>query len=169
MDKALKDNSLVLSKKVNKSGGFDYLLKNGAKLGNILNALPSGIINKSETGIGATSLELSSERNSIIVLPTIQTAKSKATQKIHYFSSESSDKIRVKGKRDFLKEYLKNMKGMYKKFTVVADSLPQLLESLGNNAYTEYFLLLDEIDSIQKDSTFRNRMETCMEFYLQLL
>jgi hypothetical protein len=167
MDNIVKDSSFIISKKLNKTSGYDYLLRNGAKLGEVLHKLPSGIVNKTETGIGATSLELKAERNSIIVLPTIQTAKSKGIGKVHYFSSEASTsgKIKTQGKKDFLQDYLKKMDGTYKKFTVVADSLPQLLESLGDSAFQEYFLLLDEIDSIQKDSTFRKRMETCMEFY----
>ena len=40
--------------------------------------LPHGIINKTETGIGATTLELNSERNSIIVEPLKVTASAKA-------------------------------------------------------------------------------------------
>ncbi len=159
--------SLIIKAGPNKSGGMDYLIKSGVKLNQILDELPSGIINKTETGIGATSLELSSARNSIIVLPTIQTAKSKSGGKVHYFSSEASEtgKIRTKGKKDFLQEYLKRMEGDFKKITVVADSLPQLLDALGDNVYKDYFLLLDEIDSIQKDSSFRKRMETCLEYY----
>jgi hypothetical protein len=162
-----EENPLILSKKSNEKGGYDYVLRNGIILAKIMVELPCGIVNKRETGIGATSLELKADRNSIIVLPTIQTAKSKGIGKVHYFSSEASTsgKIRTKGKRDFLQDYLKKMDGEYKKFTVVADSLPQLLLELGDNVYEEYFLLLDEIDSIQKDSTFRKRMETCMEFY----
>ena len=167
MNYQVKNNKNIINQTPNDDGGQDFLLKTDSKLGDIFDFLPHGIINKTETGIGATSLELSSARNSIIVLPTIQTAKSKGVGKVHYFSSEASEtsKIKTKGKKDFLQEYLKKMEGDFKKITVVADSLPQLLASLGDYARSDYFLLLDEIDSIQKDSTFRKRMETCLEYY----
>jgi hypothetical protein len=35
----------------------------GTYLGNVFNALPQGIINKTETGIGANALELNAPRN----------------------------------------------------------------------------------------------------------
>ena len=47
-------------------------------LSDTITELPHGIINKTETGIGATTLELNSKRNSIIVEPLKVTASAKA-------------------------------------------------------------------------------------------
>ena len=40
------------------------------KLGHIFSTTPWGIIKKNRTGVGATTLEINAERNSIIVVPT---------------------------------------------------------------------------------------------------
>ena len=53
-------------------------VKNGTYLSNTIDKLPHGIINKTETGIGATTVELDSKRNSIIVEPLKVTASAKA-------------------------------------------------------------------------------------------
>ena len=165
MNYQIKNDENILSKIPNNEGGLDFLLKPDSKLGKIFEFLPHGRINKKETGIGATTLELKSERNSIIVFPTRSTAFSKSEGKVHYFNSDKSTKISTQNKVEKLKKYLEDSTITDKKITVVADSLPKLLEIIGETVYTEYFLLLDEIDSIQKDSIFRKRMEICMGFY----
>ncbi len=164
MSYQVKDNKNIISQTPNNEGGQDFLLKTDSKLGEAFDFLPYGRINKKETGIGATTLELSSKRNSIIVFPTRHTAYSKAGKDIHYFNSEKSTKIATQSKVRQLQKYLESQIE-YKKITVVADSLPKLIEVLGESVFDEYFLLLDEIDSIQKDSTFRKRMEICIGFY----
>lgn len=165
MSYQIKDDKKIISQTTNKEFGQDFLLKTESKLGEIFDFLPHGRINKNETGIGATTLELKSERNSIIVFPTRHTAFSKSGGNVHYFNSDKSTKIATQNKVKQLKGYLGKLNIPFKKITVVADSLPQLLEIIGENVFTEYFLLLDEIDSIQKDSIFRKRMEICMGFY----
>ena len=52
----VKKNPYIISQTDNKTGGIDYVLKNGVKLSEVFNFLPSGIIDKRETGIGATTL-----------------------------------------------------------------------------------------------------------------
>lgn len=47
------------------------------RLSNFIQKLPHGIIDKKATGIGATTLEIKSQRHSIIVLPTKKLAYSK--------------------------------------------------------------------------------------------
>jgi hypothetical protein len=160
----IKVNTGILNQKPNKEKGVDFELKLNSKLGNIFHFLPYGRINKKETGIGATTLELCSERNSIIVLPTRSIARSKVDTNAYYYSSDNSIKLETVSKKEKLKKYLSNPQ-RFKKILVVADSLPSLIEVIGNTVFNDYFLLLDEIDSMQKDSTFRNKMETCIEFY----
>jgi hypothetical protein len=156
---------LIIDQTDNDYRGQDFLLKTDSKLGDIFDFLPHGRINKKETGIGATTLELKSKRNSIIVFPTRHTAFSKSGGDVHYFNSDESTKKATQNKVKHLNSYLENHNIQYKKITVVADSLPKLLGIIGATVFTDYFLLLDEIDSIQKDSIFRKRMEICMEFY----
>ncbi len=165
MSYQISNNKKIISQTPNNEGGQDFLLKTDSKLGEAFDFLPYGRINKKETGIGATTLELSSKRNSIIVFPTRHTAYSKSGKDIHYFNSDKSIKIKTQSKVEQLQKYLENNTIQYKKITVVADSLPKLIEVIGESVFDDYFLLLDEIDSIQKDSTFRKRMEICMGFY----
>lgn len=46
------------------------ILEEGKKLSDIFYTTPYGVVKKNVTGIGATTLELRCERNSIIVVPT---------------------------------------------------------------------------------------------------
>ena len=55
----------------------------------------------------------------------------------------------------------------YKKFIVVADSLPRLLHIIGKEHYKDYFLMIDEIDSYQYDCSYRPNMENVMDYYFQ--
>ena len=65
----VKKNPNIISQKNNETGGIDYVLKNGAWLSTVLSYLPNGIINKGVTGIGATTMELNCDRNSIVIQP----------------------------------------------------------------------------------------------------
>ena len=166
MENFVKQENRIISESPNKSGGVDYVLENGTWLGDSFNFLPSGIIDKKETGIGATTLEIESDRNSIIVLPTRYTAKSKAISDkgIHYFGAdEGSQKISL-GRKTALTNYMQSAIG-FKKILVVADSLEVLIEHIGPFVIEEFFLLIDEIDSVQLDSSYRKKMEICIEHY----
>jgi len=148
-----------------------FALKNDSKLSNVFDKLPFGIIDKRVTGIGGTTLELKSKRNSIIVEPLRSIAASKAYEDkdnlIYIGSAFGPYKNRISQNK--ILNYLKSNKPAYKKFLVVADSLPDLITTLhrelGDDMYNTFFLLLDEIDSFQLDSTFRGSLETCMDIY----
>ena len=71
----IKDESFIVDSTLNDSGGYDFVLKNGTWLGDVLEFLPNGIINKGITGIGATTLELNCDRNSIIIQPLKMTVE----------------------------------------------------------------------------------------------
>ena len=56
------------------------------------------------------------------------------------------------------------------KFVVVADSLPMLLNYLSQldiNVYSDYFLMVDEIDTLQSDSSYRPRLEVVIDHYFK--
>ena len=138
--------------------------------------LPNGIIEKSHTGMGATHMELTSHRNSIIVEPIKITAYSKVLQynkssenrknnlRALYVGSEIGAKEKTTSRFDIVNYINSTVK--YKKIVCVADSLQRIIDELllvGKLHY--YFLLIDEIDSIQNDSSFRRSLEQCLDIY----
>ena len=144
---------------------------NQTYLSEVLYSLPHGLVHKDETGMGATHLELSTPRNSIIVEPIKITASSKAfshtklpTDKVLYVGSETKFHKKKITKAEIV-AYINNPKIKYKKIVVVADSLYRVIDALGDKVFNDYFLLLDEVDSFQMDSTFRKSMDECIEYY----
>jgi hypothetical protein len=134
--------------------------------------LPHGIIHKSHTGMGATHLELHAKRNSIIIEPVRITAKAKADSIVGheeigtiYIGGELNNDIPSFHIPEF--ELFLNVDYKYKKIVCVADSFPKAYEVLmRRGVVNDYFLLIDEIDSFQMDSSFRYSMEKCMDIYL---
>lgn len=142
-----------------------------AWLGDVFATLPYGIIKKNKTGIGATTLELNSKRNSIIVVPTRALAYEKA--KNSKIQDTNKYKILYCGGRiegfsaPSLNEYLNDNDIEYKKLLVVADSLPRVLNEIGEDNYKNFFLMVDEIDSYQYDSNFRPNLENVVDYYFK--
>lgn len=141
------------------------------KLSQIFKSTPYGILKKNRTGIGATTLELKSNRNSIIVVPTkalaldkVENSKIQGTERYAYLyvggklSSENN-------KYPNISDYLNDPEIPIKKFVVVADSLPKLDTALGASMFTDYFLMVDEIDSYQYDSSYRPALEYVLDYY----
>ena len=133
---------------------------------------PYGLIKKNRTGIGATTLELNSPRNSIVVVPTRVLAYGKAASSKIEGESNKYRVLYVGGDiTGFIvpeiSDYLMDSSIHYKKFIVVADSLPRLLHIIGKEHYKDYFLMIDEIDSYQYDCSYRPNMENVMDYYFQ--
>lgn len=175
--------SLTLNKRLTNVDGYDIgdwtiVFKQGYKLGQLLDRVPYGIIDKSITGIGATTLEINTElRNSIIVVPTKALAynKCKSTNNVRseyycmYVGSSVGD-ITKDITIDKIKKYIDYRGTSVRKFIVVADSLPMLLDFLkilGEDIYRDYFLMVDEIDTMQADSAYRPRLEAVMDYYFR--
>ena len=139
---------------------------NKKKLGHGIAMLPHGIIDKKITGIGGTTVELQAKRNSIIVEPLKAIASSKAAQNSHFLYVGSPISIYKKTTSiEDIKKYHQDDEIEFKKIIVVADSLPKVIQALGEDIFDQYFLVLDEIDSFQCDSTYRDSMETCLDYY----
>lgn len=138
-----------------------------------INQLPFGIFNKNRTGVGATSLELRSERNSIIVCPTRALAYNKYRKdpEVLMYVGGPIGSIKKSINKEQVKNYIEKMEGknVFKKFLVVADSLPVVLSSLKDKGEKpdDYFLMVDEIDSLQSDSSFRPVAEDIIDYYLK--
>lgn len=163
--------------------------------------LPHGIVAKEETGMGATTLELRSHRNSIVVEPIKITASSKAYEHGFFYVGSPTKYHPDKVSDEDIIRYLINTEIEFKKILVVADSLGRVMNALSQvpsfetinkmetnpekrKAYyskiisngilkipkhasvlDNYFLLIDEIDSFQLDSSYRKNMEICLDYY----
>lgn len=135
-------------------------------LADFIDKMPHGIIDKKITGIGATTLEINSKRNSIIVFPTKALAYGKHSKHPNtlYVGSEIKGESK-KVTNQQIQEYL--TKDGYKKLLVVADSLGRLLDIIGKENYKDYFLMVDEIDVLQTDNNFRPQLENVIDYYLK--
>jgi hypothetical protein len=165
----------LVSDIIDKSGGIELVLKRyldpqtktNTYLSDVFDETPPGFLYKDETGMGATTLELGCNRNSIIVEPIKITASSKASQhgtalyvggSTRYHPRKAITEIEIL-------DYLLDTSINPKKIIVVADSLPKVMDALGDLAFKNFFFLIDEIDSFQLDSTFRRSMEYALSIY----
>lgn len=170
----IKDNNLV-SDVIEKPGGVELVLKRKLKakgkkstyLSEALNETPHGFLYKDETGMGATTLELMANRNSIIVEPIKITASSKAYNHpgSMYVGGYTRYHPRKSTTEQEIEDYILDENIFPKKIIVVADSLHKVIKVLGELAYQHFFFLIDEIDSFQLDSTFRRSMEYALSVY----
>ena len=139
------------------------------KLSSYIDKMPHGIVDKQVAGIGATTLEIESNRNSIIVVPTKMLAYSKwmgTRNRTLYVGGKINEERPQTSNNDIL-DYLKDQKIENKKFLVVADSLFRLLNIIGKDRYKDYFLMIDEVDMIQSESNYRPRLESLIDHYFE--
>lgn len=166
----LKDKSLIFDWDFSEDGKTKTIViyrenpsGRETKLSDVFERIPHGHVIKSETGMGATYLELSTMRNSIIVEPIKFTASSKAKKHNALYVGSPTKLHRVVSDK-MIQSYCNDKTIEHKKILVVADSLPRLMRLLGD-IFKDYFLMIDEIDSFQMDSSFRGRMEDCLDIY----
>ena len=151
------DAGLVIIKRTDEAG-------RSVKLSDALEYIPYGNVTKEETGMGATHLELLSNRNSIVVEPIKITAYSKAKEHGALYIGSPIDKDTTRVSDDEILRYWQGDK-LPKKFVVVADSLLRLVKVIGKDILSTAFLMIDEIDTFQTDAGFRDRMEDCLDIY----
>ncbi|WP_297335900.1 hypothetical protein [Algoriphagus sp.] len=164
-------NSKII--KLNK--GIRFLKEYSGEVWNFNQGLPNGILHKKFTGIGATTCEIEAPRNSILVFPTVSLAKSKCNKSLAEVKrykenqEESSFEFFYVGggvKNSHIEEFLEIKEPeKFTKFFVVADSLPRLIEILGESAYSDYFLMVDEIDTFQIDTSYRVSLEYAVDYF----
>lgn len=139
--------------------------------------LPSGMLVKSDTGMGATHFELVSLRHSIVVEPIKVTASNKVRSalknssyqkdRMPFYVGSALGEMTKPSDADII-EYLDDSLITYKKLICVADSLPRVMRVIDSHEEfnaNDFFLLIDEVDSIQMDSSFRKAMEVCLDYY----
>jgi len=152
--------------------GMDEIkIPNGTFLSDHIDRLPHGIIDKAAPGMGATTLELNSPRHSIIVEPTKVLAFNKAISsgglyigsKMFEGDKDTSSKQIVAYMRNRLKEE------KHIKLLVVADSFWKVISALEqiDLKREDFFLMFDEIDTYQIDSSYRNKLESVVDYYFE--
>lgn len=141
----------------------NFNINKGQFLGDIFKMLPSNsIIRKNVTGIGATTLEITSQRNSIIVLPNLPVIYQKVTMHSGIFGVHGDATI-----LDII-HYLSDTSLQYKKILTTPESFYKLIEAFINQNIAfkkDYFLLFDECDKICKDFSFRKTITLPMNHF----
>ena len=111
--------------------------ENALFLSDVLTHLPSHcLLNKGITGCGGTTLEIESDRNSIILVPNINLVINKTAAHVNLIGLYGDI-----AKWKFIDNFKKQKS--YKKIIATYDSLPKLIEWIGEDVYN-YFLLVDE-------------------------
>ena len=156
------------------------------KLGHLLHELPAGIIDKGVTGFGGTTLELDCSRPSIVVEPYNYTAGSKSKSpsisnnyEIFWYASIQAmnevlgwNSFHSNGPMVLLEWYLERCKinKQPPKILVIPDQLQSLkdqIDKLNDYNWIDFHLLFDEIDSMQEQISFRNKMHKVTQIHLE--
>ncbi|MBL1409570.1 hypothetical protein [Sphingobacterium faecale] len=135
------------------------------RLSDVIKEIPSNaILNKVLTGIGATHLELITERNSIIIEPNRPVIEGK--RKEHKKILGVIEGIYTSD----IEAYLMNDNILFKKIMTTPESFGKVklaMENLGINMHEDYFLMFDECDRTAHDIDFRENITLPMDdFFL---
>lgn len=123
--------------------------------------IPCGIIECQVPHIGATYLEMHSERDSIIVFPD----ESKAFE----CSKEYSNSLYVNEGTN-ISDYIQRQSRH--KFIVTPKSIGGLLQQLGKDGQEEearkrYFFMVKDMEQLQKESAYKMKSAYILDFYLE--
>ena len=126
-------------------------LNKGQYLSDVMNEIPSNsILSKRIPGCGATTLELETKRNSIIIVPNVPVIKSKCEKYSNLLGVYEDVTI------DKIANYLTN--NNRHKIMTTPESFGKVktaCERCGINIYIHFFLLMDESHQLIKDVDFR--------------
>ena len=168
----------------------DYMkviIGQGLHMSDVFDRMPYGLIDKRATGIGATQLEMYSPRNSILVFPTRALAFSKYGStpgaglehhgiiegkefQFFYVGGIADDTMTVENIFQAQWNNRRDSASFFKLF-VVADSLQSAMAvaNIDGRGVSEkdrkYFLLIDEFDTYQTDSTYRTKFADVLDTY----
>ena len=127
-------------------------LEEGQFLSNVLSEIPTDcILSKRVPGCGATTLELKTNRNSIIIVPNVPVIQSK--EKKEPYPKGVYEDVTVSEVVTYLKENIR-----YKIMTTPESfgKIKVACEKCNINIYSEFFLLMDECHQLVKDVDYRN-------------
>ena len=121
------------------------------------------IINKARPNCGATTCEINSPRNSIIIEPNLPVIEGKEiSMQGKFFPVKNGVKVKE------IKDYLKTTVG-YKKFMTTPESFHKLREAFnatGEDLHS-YFMLFDESHKIINDARFRVAITAILEDFFK--
>ena len=121
--------------------------KEAQRISDFMQEFPNGILNKKETGVGATHLAITNNQAYIICVPTIELIENKMYQHSNLFGVYGSVS------KDELDSYLQEVE--IPKIMVTYNSLPKLVSWL-ENPYTTYRIMVDEYHSVLSDYSYRD-------------
>lgn len=128
-------------------------LDKGQRLSDVMDEIkPNTILYKTVCGIGATTLELETERNSIIIEPNVPVIKGKEQKypsMLGVYEGVSTQDI---------EDYIKGDEE-HKKIMTTPESFPKIKRAMVDsetNMYQTYFLLYDECDRLVSDVNYRS-------------
>ena len=125
----------------------------GQRLCDVMSMIPDRtILHKTICGIGATTLELSSARNSIIIEPNVPVIKGKEAK--HPAMLGVYEGVSAKD----IGNYIKGGE-TYRKIMTTPESFPKIRRAMldaATNMYEAYFLLYDECDRLVSDVGYRS-------------
>ena len=138
-------------------------LNKGQYLSDVMDKIPSNcILSKRIPGCGATTLELDTNRSSIIVVPNLPVILSKCNKYPNLLGVYEGVNI---GK---IINYLNNNRT--RKIMTTPESLCKVksaCERCGINIYTDFFLLIDECHQLVKDVDYRTDIVTPMNDFFR--
>jgi len=122
-----------------------------------ITGIPTDVIFfKTLTGCGATSLEIEWPRNSIVIEPNVPVIKGKCGK----YNTEKHKRILGVYENitvDHITEYLES-DIQHKKIIVTPESFYRVIDAIGENVYTDYFLLMDECERTIQDVSYRSNI-----------
>lgn len=120
----------------------------------------NAVIYKKVTGIGATTIEIAFERNSIIIepnTPVIEGKIKKHSNLLGVYEGVTTSQVI---------DYLQDSRITYKKIMTTPESFTKVKRAfsfLNINMYKEYFLLFDECHKLTSDISYRETITLPME------
>lgn len=128
-------------------------IEKGQYLKDILQEIPTNtILAKTVPGCGATTLEIESQRNSIIIVPNIPVIHSKCEKHGYLFGVFEGVSVQD------ITLYLKGGQ-LYKKIMTTPESFQKVkmaFEECGIDMFSDYFCLMDECHKLVKDVDYRS-------------
>jgi len=132
-------------------------INKGQRMVDIIPIIQSNTIyDKFLPGIGATTLEMNALRNSILILPFVPVIEGKKFDK----GKQREDIIGVYGEinKEVIATYIESRGNKKKKILCTPEKFKMVLEVIreqGGDPYKDYFLLLDECETVIKDIDYR--------------
>ena len=141
------------------------ILKEGQHLQDVMHEIPTNcILSKRIPGCGATTLELSTNHNSIILVPNVPVINSKCQKDPNNSLLGVYEAVTIDDIAEYLREH-----NIYKIMTT-PESFPKVknaCERCGLNIYRDFFLLDDECHQLVKDVDYREDIVKPMDDFFK--